>query len=92
MLKFFRMIALVEGISYLFLLFVSMPLRLLEVTDVLSRPGGMIHGALITIYVLMILPVGKKLGWDFKTVSIVGLASLIPFGTFYIDKKYLKNT
>ncbi|MFT6746122.1 MAG: integral membrane protein [Glaciecola sp.] len=92
MIKFFRIIAIVEGISYLFLLFVSMPLRLAEITEVPTKIGGMTHGVLFIVYMLMILPVGIKLKWNFKTIFIVGLGSLIPFGTFYIDKKYLKNT
>jgi len=91
MLKFFRLITLLEGVSYLFLLFVSMPLKYAGITEVPTKIGGMAHGVLFIIYVLMILPVGKKLTWSFKMMFIVGLASVIPFGTFYIDKKYLKQ-
>jgi integral membrane protein len=91
MLKFFRLITILEGVSYLFLLFVSMPLRLAEITEVPTKIGGMTHGVLFIIYILMIIPVGMKLKWNFKTMFIVGLASVIPFGTFYIDKIYLKK-
>jgi integral membrane protein len=91
MLKFFRLITLLEGLSYLFLLCVSMPLKYADVTEVPTKIGGMAHGVLFIIYVLMILPVGMKLKWNFKTMFLVGIASVIPFGTFYIDKIYLKK-
>jgi hypothetical protein len=29
--------------------------------------------------------------WNLKTLGIVMIASILPFGTFYIDKKYLQN-
>jgi integral membrane protein len=92
MVTFFRIVTLLEGISYLFLLFVSMPLRYAEITAVPSKIGGMTHGVLFIIYVCMIIPVGFKLKWNFKSMFLVGLASIIPFGTFYIDRKYLKQT
>lgn len=91
MVKFFRIITLLEGVSYLFILFVSMPLKYGGVTEVPNQIGGMAHGVLFVLYVLMILPVGNKKKWNFKTMLIVGVASVIPFGTFYIDRKYLKN-
>ncbi len=92
MVSLFRVVTLLEGISYLFLLLVSMPLRYAGITAVPSKIGGMAHGILFIIYVCMIIPVGFKLKWNFKIMFLVGLASIIPFGTFYIDKKYLKQT
>ena len=43
-----------------------------------------------------VLPLGSvgaitiELKWDFKITGIVAIASIIPFGTFYVDKKYLR--
>jgi integral membrane protein len=91
MLKFFRIITLLEGVSYLFLLLVSMPLKYSGVTEVPTKTGGMVHGVLFIIYMLLIIPMAKKMTWNFKTMFIVGIASVIPFGTFYIDKIYLKK-
>lgn len=90
MLKFFRIVTLLEGLSFLFLLLVSMPLKYNNVTAVPNQIGGMFHGALFILYVLMIVPMGRKFGWSFKTMFVIGLGSLIPFGTFYVDHKYLK--
>jgi integral membrane protein len=91
MVKFFRIIAFLEGVSYLFLFLVSMPLKYTEITVVPNQIGGMAHGVLFVIYAVMILPVGLKVKWNFKTMIIVFILSLLPFGTFYMDKKYLKK-
>ena len=88
-LKLFRVIAFIEGVSYLFLLLVSMPLKYSGITDLPNKIGGMIHGVLFIAYILLIIPLMRIKKWNFKTAAIVGFASLIPLGTFYIDKKYL---
>lgn len=89
----FKIVAILEGISYL-LLFGNMLLikpSLPEIYHTLVYPIGMAHGLLFIAYLLLALLVGSKLKWSFKTLGIVMLASIIPFGTFYIEKKYLKN-
>ncbi|POR20828.1 hypothetical protein BWK57_12310, partial [Flavobacterium columnare] len=53
-------------------------------------PVGMSHGVLFILYVLLAFFLQRQLKWNFKTTIIILLASLIPFGTFYIEKKYLK--
>lgn len=90
-LNWMRVTAILEGISYLFLFFVSMPLKYLADMPMPNKIGGMIHGILFIAYILLIFPTGKLLNWDWKTKVIVALASLLPFGTFWIDKKYLKK-
>jgi len=91
MVKFFRIIAFLEGVSYLFLFLVSMPLKYSGVSEVPNQIGGMVHGGLFVLYILMIIPVGLKVKWNFKTMLIVGVLSVLPFGTFYMDKKYFKK-
>ena len=87
----FRTIAFIEGISFLLIIFLTMPLKYMADIPGPNKISGMIHGVLFILYILLILPTGKKLNWNFKTMFIVALASLIPFGTFYIDYKYLKG-
>ena len=53
--------------------------------------GGMLHGLLFMLYIGLIYPTGKKLNWDFITILLAVVASVIPFGTFWFDKKYLKE-
>jgi integral membrane protein len=42
------------------------------------------------LYLVLAVVLKKEMQWNFKTLGIVCLASVIPFGTFYVDKKYLK--
>ncbi|CAM3053015.1 DUF3817 domain-containing protein [Flavobacterium frigoris] len=93
MLKFFKVVAILEGISYLVLfsnmLFIKP--NNFELYHRLLYPIGMSHGVLFIGYVILAFLLRKPQNWDFKTFSIIQLASLVPFGTFYIEKKYCVN-
>ncbi len=93
MLKIFKITAILEGISYI-LLFSNMlfikPTNF-ELYHTLLYPIGMSHGILFIAYVLLAILIKKSQNWSFKTLSIILIASLIPFGAFYVEKKYLKN-
>jgi integral membrane protein len=52
---------------------------------------GMPHGLLFIAYIVMAVIVGANLKWNKKVMGIVLVASIIPFGTFYVDKKFLKS-
>ena len=52
---------------------------------------GMPHGLLFIGYIILAIILGSKLKWSNKTLIYVLLASIIPFGTFFIGKKYLKR-
>lgn len=93
MLKIFKVTAILEGISYL-VLFTNMlfiKTNNPELYHTLLRPLGMAHGILFIGYVLLAFLLRKPQNWDFKTFAIIQIASLIPFGTFYVEKKYLEN-
>ena len=93
MLKIFKVTAILEGISYLVLfsnmLFIKPTNFALYKT--LLYPIGMSHGILFIGYIVLAVLLKKSQKWDFKNFSIILIASLIPLGTFYVDKKYLKN-
>ncbi len=93
MLKIFKVTAILEGISYLVLfsnmLFIK-PTNL-ALYKTLLYPIGMSHGILFIGYIILAFLLKKSQKWDFKNFSIILIASLIPLGTFYVDKKYLKN-
>lgn len=89
----FKIVAILEGISYLVLfgnMLLIKPFQR-DLYQTLLYPIGMTHGLLFIAYVLLALLVGSKLKWSFKTLGIVLLASLIPFATFYVEKRYLKS-
>ena len=94
LLKSFKIVAVLEGISYLVLfgnMLLVKPVQP-ELYKTLLYPIGMAHGLLFIAYVLLALLVGSKLKWSFKTLGIVLLASLVPFATFYIERKYISRT
>lgn len=94
-LKNFRIIALLEGISYILLLGVGTPLKYFGITDVLVKALGMPHGILFVTYVIMAFVIKfafKEIQqWNLKDFLIILVCSLLPFGTFYVDKKYLQT-
>jgi integral membrane protein len=47
------------------------------------------HGLLFVAYIFLAIVIRQLKKWDAKTTIIVLLASIVPFGTFYVDKKYL---
>ena len=91
MLKIFKIVALLEGVSYI-LLFSNMLFikpNNFDLYKILLFPIGMAHGVLFISYIYLAFFNKAKQNWDWTTLGIILLGSLIPFGTFYIDKKYL---
>ncbi|WP_104733747.1 DUF3817 domain-containing protein [Hanstruepera ponticola] len=91
MLPFFRVIALLEGVSYILLLFIATPVKYFLNEPKYVKLLGMPHGILFIMYIILAVIVGSNLKWNNKTMRTVLLASIIPFGTFYVDKKFLKQ-
>ncbi len=89
-LKNFKIIALLEGISYLLLLGIGTPLKHLTGNDIIVRTVGMPHGLLFVAYVLFAFLLKSEQKWNIKDFFIILICSLLPFGTFYADKKYLQ--
>ena len=90
MKNIFRIVSLLEGVSYLLLLFIATPIKYLQDNPEYVKMLGMPHGILFMFYVVIAFLIKKEMNWDNKTLGIVLLASILPFGTFYIDKKYLR--
>lgn len=90
--KIFKIVALLEGISYLTLfgnmLFIKHNNP--ELYHTLLFPIGMAHGLLFISYIILAIMLKIEENWDWKKFGIICLASVIPFGTFYIEKKYLR--
>ena len=89
MLTLFKWIAIAEGLSLLVLLFIAMPLKYIWEYPEGVEVVGMIHGVLFIAYVGWAIWVYLALKWSIKILAIVILASVIPFGTFYVENKYL---
>ncbi len=87
----FRIIAFAEGVSYLILLFVAMPLKYIWEEPAAVRAFGSVHGALFVLYVLFVIVCKIKYRWSYlKMLLLLGI-SLVPFGNFYADRRYLQD-
>jgi integral membrane protein len=87
-----RLLALLEGSSLLFLVFIAVPLKYIWEIPQGSQFIGPIHGALFLLFVLSTINVAIQQRWKFTKVTWkVLIACVIPFGTFYIDHTILKN-
>ncbi|WP_103867033.1 MULTISPECIES: DUF3817 domain-containing protein [Aquimarina] len=92
MITSFRIISFLEGVSYLLILFVTMPLKYIFESPEPNQIIGMAHGFLFLLYIVLAIMVKFEKQWNAKTLIIVLLCSIIPFGTFWMDKKYLKDS
>jgi integral membrane protein len=86
-----RIAGIAEGISYLLLLFVAMPVKYIA-----GNPGavwyiGWVHGLLFMLFILALIVVKITMEWNFRRTIIAFLAALIPFGTFVLDKSLRKE-
>ncbi len=90
MLKLFRATAILEGISYLALFGITMPLKYWAEILEPNKVVGYAHGVLFIAYVVVAIIFCWERKWSIKRFIVLFLASLLPFGTFYADKKYLK--
>jgi len=89
MLKFFKVVALLEGTSLLLLLLFAMPMKYIFQIPIFVQTIGMAHGVLFIAYIIMAVMLKIECNWTFKKFGIISVASVVPFGTFYVDKKYL---
>lgn len=88
-MKLFRITAFLEGLSYLLLLFIAVPIKYQLGDPTYVKLLGMPHGVLFVAYVGFAFYLKMEQNWSLKTLAIVLLGSILPFGTFYVDKKYL---
>lgn len=86
MIRTFRKISLAEGCSLLLLLLVAMPLKYLLDFPLAVKVVGWLHGVLFIVYAGMLLVLWIRYRWSFLFAAGAFLASLIPFGTFVLDK------
>ena len=84
----FRIIGLLEGLSYILLIFLAVPLKYWGGEEKYVKMLGMPHGLLFVLYLIMALCIKNNANWGCKDLCIIFLGSILPFGTFYVDQKY----
>ena len=85
----FRIVAFLEGVSYILLMTFGLYFKYQLNDDTYVKLLGMPHGILFVLYIVLAFLLRKKENWNFIEFAIILFASLVPLGTFYIDRKYL---
>jgi len=86
-IKKFRAISFVEGVSYLVLLFIAMPIKYIGDNPIPVKFAGMTHGVLFILFVYLLYVAAREHKWDKKFTFYAFITSLIPFGMIFLDKK-----
>lgn len=81
----FRLISVLEALSFIYLLFCSIYLkRMLGDAEAIRTPG-MIHGVLFCIYCVAIYQAMESAKWSLKKTFLIFLTSLVPIVPFFIE-------
>jgi integral membrane protein len=89
MTKAFRWLAFFEGISFLMLLFVAMPLKYWMGMPQATRVAGMAHGFLFLGYCLLAFLLASEKKWSRSQHLLAYVAAILPFGTFVFDRRFM---
>ncbi len=85
-----RLTGLVEGLSFIILLAIAMPLKYFAGKPQMVSIVGMAHGVLFVLYIVLTVSAKFQYAWSWKRMLLLWLASIVPFGTFYADYKMLR--
>jgi integral membrane protein len=91
LLRNLRYSGIIEGISFLVLLLIAMPLKYIFHKPEFVLVFGWIHGALFVTYAYFVIRAWVVRKWTFKKAFRIGIASVIPLGTFFTDKEIKKE-
>ena len=89
-IKTLRLVGLLEGISFLLLLFIAMPMKYMFDNPILVKYVGMGHGVLFIAFLVVLFMVCEKQKWSLKMFILGLIASILPFGPFVFDAKLKK--
>lgn len=86
-----RIVAFLEGLSFVLLVGIATPLKYYGGYPHATQELGMAHGVLFILYLVLALPVIIKYKWSAITSILVLLASLVPLGTFIAEYKLFRH-
>lgn len=87
----FRMISLAEGVSFLVLLLIAMPLKYAADMPQMVKYVGWLHGLLFMAYVFQLIYLNIELKWGFKRFAGYFIAALLPLAPFFVEKQLRKE-
>jgi integral membrane protein len=85
-LRHLRLVAFLEGSSFLVLLFIAMPLKHLAGLPLPVRIVGLVHGVLFLVFLAVLYRAGRARHWPPRRWLIAFISSVVPFGTFVFDR------
>jgi integral membrane protein len=91
LINFFKRVAVAEGISFLVLLLIAMPLKYLAGIPQPVTIVGWAHGVLFVAFLILAYEVKVALNKSFLWLMKAFAASVIPFGPFVLKKDLEKN-
>ncbi len=83
----FRAVSIAEGVSYLVLMGIAMPLKYAAGLPSAVRVIGMLHGVLFVAFVIGLALAAKTERWGVKQIVIAMIAALLPFGAFWLERR-----
>jgi integral membrane protein len=86
-----RVIGFLEGLSFLLLLGIAMPLKYMLGIPEAVRIIGMAHGILFILFIVLSAQAKFVYNFSFGKMILLWISSLLPFGTFYADYKLLRK-
>lgn len=86
----FRVVSFIEGLSYLILVFIAMPIKYLGENPYPVKVVGMTHGVLFILFMLVLFLAKNRYKWHIGLTFQLFVYSLIPFG-FIIIERVLRN-
>ena len=89
--SWFRKTAFAEGVSFLVLLFIAMPLKYMAGMPMAVTIVGSLHGILFVAFFILMWEVKQQYGKNWNWVAKAALASFLPFGTFVMDRQWKKE-
>jgi integral membrane protein len=85
-LRQFRWVAFLEGLSFVLLLFVAMPLKYWANLPLAVRVVGSVHGLLFVVFVAALFRAAVERSWPLRRWVLAFFSSVVPFGTFFFDR------
>jgi integral membrane protein len=85
-MKQLRIVAWIEGISFLVLLFIAMPMKYFAGEPGMVRTVGMIHGLLFVLFAITAIQARIEYTWSARRLGRVFLTAFIPFGMVMFDR------
>jgi integral membrane protein len=91
-IRILRTVGIAEGISFLVLLFIAMPLKHFFGLPIAVKVVGWLHGILFIGYIVVVPLSIRVMGWKLRDIVIALFASLVPFGTLVLDRSWKRKS